>query len=418
MPRTRPTSTSGSRCSTRARSSASRRPHPQHRRGRRGAGVAVAHPDRDASGGHPHSADEAHAQGRDQPGAARHPDRQRAPAGAELGRPQGADRLRAIPASARCTRSSPGSASTTFKQGIEHLLDYAEAQARAVIRAASRTANISSPTTRTRTPSAASRAASRVTLTVQGRQLTFDFTGSDPQLDSSLNMPTGGDERHTLLMRGAGVCALLPRPDAVPQCGLACVRAAPSCPKGTMINPQFPAAVGMRTPDGCNGCRPSIFGAFAQALPDRDAGVARHGGPIMNVTRPTTAPGGALMASIGPIGGGAGGGADRGRRRGLRRQHGLPQEHAGRDQRGRGAAGILRYGLAQGLGRRRPLAAALGTEMEFEVSRRTAVVTARNRDRTVFARWGTRGGSRPGRPARSGSIRARTAPSTSGIPTS
>ena len=40
------------------------------------------------------------------------------------------------------------------------------------------------------------------TLTVKDGILIFDFTGSDPQLTSSLNMPTGGHERHALLMVG------------------------------------------------------------------------------------------------------------------------------------------------------------------------------------------------------------------------
>ncbi len=41
-----------------------------------------------------------------------------------------------------------------------------------------------------------------VTLTVHGETLTVDFTGSDPQLASSLNMPTGGKERHSLATVG------------------------------------------------------------------------------------------------------------------------------------------------------------------------------------------------------------------------
>ena len=36
-----------------------------------------------------------------------------------------------------------------------------------------------------------------ITLRVQGDQLELDYTGSDPQLASSLNMPTGGRERRS-----------------------------------------------------------------------------------------------------------------------------------------------------------------------------------------------------------------------------
>jgi N-methylhydantoinase B len=89
----------------------------------------------------------------------------------------------------------------TFKQGIEDLLGYAEAQARAVVR---------------RIPDGVYRFADymdedavegkpcrlNLAMTVKDGSLHFDFTGSDPQLESSLNIPTGGDERHTLLCVG------------------------------------------------------------------------------------------------------------------------------------------------------------------------------------------------------------------------
>ena len=104
----------------------------------------------------------------------------------------------------------------TFKQGIEDLLGYAEAQARAIVR---------------RIPNGAYQFADymdedavdgkpcrlNLVMTVKDGSLDFDFTGSDPQLESSLNIPTGGDERHTLLCVGLVLCALFARPDAVPE---------------------------------------------------------------------------------------------------------------------------------------------------------------------------------------------------------
>ena len=69
-----------------------RRPHPQHRRGRRGAGEPVAGEHRGAPGRHPLPAVEALQARRAQPGAGRRDAHERAHARAELGRPQGADR--------------------------------------------------------------------------------------------------------------------------------------------------------------------------------------------------------------------------------------------------------------------------------------------------------------------------------------
>ncbi|TIQ01678.1 hydantoinase B/oxoprolinase family protein, partial [Mesorhizobium sp.] len=37
----------------------------------------------------------------------------------------------------------------------------------------------------------------KLRLTIKGDEAVLDFTGSDPQLGSSLNVPSGGDPRHT-----------------------------------------------------------------------------------------------------------------------------------------------------------------------------------------------------------------------------
>ncbi|SDF51788.1 Hydantoinase B/oxoprolinase [Salipiger thiooxidans] len=42
----------------------------------------------------------------------------------------------------------------------------------------------------------------KLTLTSRGDEAILDFTGSDPQLASSLNVPSGGDPRHTILLVG------------------------------------------------------------------------------------------------------------------------------------------------------------------------------------------------------------------------
>ena len=39
-------------------------------------------------------------------------------------------------------------------------------------------------------------------MRIKGDAAVLDFTGSDPQLTSSLNVPTGGNPRHTLMLVG------------------------------------------------------------------------------------------------------------------------------------------------------------------------------------------------------------------------
>ena len=88
-----------------------------------------------------------------------------------------------------------------FKAGLGGLLDYAENQARAVIRdIPDGEYFFADYADEDQAGGYPVRIA--VTLKIHGDTLTIDFTGSDPQLVSSLNMPTGGKERHSLAMVG------------------------------------------------------------------------------------------------------------------------------------------------------------------------------------------------------------------------
>ncbi len=49
--------------------------------------------------------------------------------------------------------------------------------------------------------------------------LVFDFTGSDPQLSSSLNMPTGGKERHSARARWPQLRAVFAESRSAAECG-------------------------------------------------------------------------------------------------------------------------------------------------------------------------------------------------------
>ncbi len=185
----------------------------------------------------------------------------------------------------------------TFREGIADLLDYAEAQARAIVRGLP---DGSYPFADFMDEDAVDGWPCRLALTliIKGDELVFDFTGSDPQLESSLNMPTGGDERHTLLMVGLTYILYSLDPSLFLNSGLArvcrCI-----LPSGTIVNPVFPAAVGMRTLS-CSRLQGLIMGAFAPAAPDRLAGSPASGGPIMNVNTIDNRTGRRIMAAINP----------------------------------------------------------------------------------------------------------------------
>lgn len=280
----------------------------------------------------------------------------------------------------------------TFKHGVEDLLDYAEAQARAIVsRVPDGTYEFADYMDEDAVDGKPCRLNLR--LTSKGDSLTFDFTGTDPQLESSLNIPTGGNERHALLCVGLVYTLYSLDTTLFLNSGIARVLSS-VLPTGTMINPQFPAAVGMRTLSA-KRLQNVIMGAFARALPDEMPAGAASGGPIMNVNTIDNRTGRRLMAAINPMVGGAGGRAHEDGADGSGANQGFLKNTPIEINEAEVPIRFLRYGLKRdsgGPGRHR---GGLGTEMTFEAFSPSTRVTARNRDRTVFQGSGMRGG-KPG----------------------
>ena len=273
----------------------------------------------------------------------------------------------------------------TFREGVGDLLDYAEAQARAIVRDLP---DGTYPFADFMDEDAPDGWPCRLMLTliIDGDSLIFDFTGSDPQLESSLNIPTGGDERHTLLMVGLTYVLYSLDPSLFLNSGISrvcrCI-----LPSGTIVNPVFPAAVGMRTLSA-NRLQGLILGAFAPAAPDRLAGSPGSGGPIMNVNTIDNKTGRRIMAAINPMSGGAGGRADTDGLDGSGGNSGFLKNTPVEVNEVEAGIKVLRYGLSQdsaGPGLHR---GGLGTDMIFQTFSPNSKVTARNRDRTRFTGWG------------------------------
>ena len=284
----------------------------------------------------------------------------------------------------------------TFKEGVADLLDYAEAQARQIVRGLPDGTYTFADYMDEDAPGGWP-CRLKLTLTIRGDELIFDFTGSDPQLESSLNMPTGGDERHVLLLVGMVYVLYSLDPALFLNSGVARVC---TCimPSGTICNPVFPAAVGMRTLS-CNRLHGLTFGAFAQAAPDRLAGAPASGGPIMNVNTIDNKTGRRIMAAIDPMTGGAGGTAAADGHDGSGANQGFLKNTPVEINEVEAGIKVLRYGLAQnsaGPGLHR---GGLGTELVFQAFSPNTRVTARNRDRTRFTGWGIAGG-KAGAPSR------------------
>ena len=281
----------------------------------------------------------------------------------------------------------------TFRKGVGDLLDYAEKQARAIIRKL--------PNGRYDFRDYIDEDAVngwpcrlKLSLIIDDDELVLDFTGSDPQLESSMNMPTGGDPRHVLMLVGVVYVLYSLDPRLYLNSGIAracrCI-----LPSGTIVNPVFPAAVGMRTLS-CNRLHGLTFGAFAKAAPERLMGAPASGGPIMNVNTTDTRSGRRIMAAIDPMTGGSGGSAAGDGHDGSGANQGFLKNTPVEVNEVEAGIRVHRYGLmtnSAGPGKHR---GGLGTELIFEALAPNTRVTARNRDRTVFSGWGIAGGKAGG----------------------
>jgi N-methylhydantoinase B len=277
----------------------------------------------------------------------------------------------------------------TLREGMDALLDYAEHQARDILKSIPDGEYFFADYADEDGPDGHP-ARLCVNLKIQGDSAILDFTGTDPQLTSSLNVPTGGNPHHTLMLVGVYYVLYSLNPGLLLNYGLVrpfhCI-----LPEGTMVNPSFPAAVGMRSLT-CARLRSLIFGAFGLAMPERMPAAPAGSSSIVNVMTHDDRTGEALIAAVNPVVGGGGG-----------MPHGDGTDGSGAD------AAYLKntpieiteaevpirfrcYGLASGTGGAGRWRGGMATQMEFQVFTPNTRITARNRDRCRFQAWGILGG--------------------------
>jgi N-methylhydantoinase B len=282
-----------------------------------------------------------------------------------------------------------------LKQGLGLLLDYAEHQAREVLAGIPDGeyffADYADEDGVNGNPCRVA-----LTLRISGDSAVMDFTGSDPQLTSALNVPTGGDPHHTLLLVGVYYVLCTLNPQIVLNAGLTrpftCI-----VPEGTVLNPHPPAAVGMRSLT-CARLRSLIFGAFGMAVPDRMPAAPAGSSSIVNVATTDNRTHRSVLAAVNPIVGGAGGMPHRDGTNGSGADAAYLKNTPVEITEAEVPIQILRYGLLPDSGGAGRWRGGLATAMDFRVSAPHTRITARNRDRSRFRAWGILGGG-PGAPS-------------------
>ncbi|MBX3085397.1 MAG: hydantoinase B/oxoprolinase family protein [Anaerolineae bacterium] len=101
------------------------------------------------------------------------------------------------------------------------------------------------------------------TITVQGRQMTVDFTGTAPQAAGNLNAV------EAIVRSATGYCVRLLATEDIPVNHGCFAPIQIITPAGSLLQPRFPAAVVIGNTETSQRVVDVVLGALAQALPDR-----------------------------------------------------------------------------------------------------------------------------------------------------
>lgn len=273
--------------------------------------------------------------------------------------------------------------------GFSDLLDYADAQARAVLSTIPDGDYGFSEYCDEDGPDGDPLRLS-LTLRIRGDGAELDFAGSDPQTLSSLNVPTGAHPRHSLLLVGAYYVLSALHPGIMLNFG---TTRAFTChvPEGSVLNPQFPAAVGMRSLT-CGRLRSLIFGAFAAAVPERMPSAPAGATSIVNMAGEDHRTGRRTITAIAPIVGGGGAMPHRDGTDGSGADSAYLKNSPIEITEADAPVRILRYGLMADTGGPGAHRGGMAQVLEFQATSPNTFVTARNRDRSMFQPWAILGG--------------------------
>jgi N-methylhydantoinase B len=233
-------------------------------------------------------------------------------------------------------------------------------------------------------------------MTVANSDLTFDFTGTDPQVAAAFNI-VAGSTTNPYILQSLLYYILTKAPDAPRNRGL--LRPITViAPPGTIVNANFPAAGGSRV-TASTRVYDVVLGCLNAAIPDALAAAGPGMSGIIVVTGRDRVHGGRRVSVVNPICGGGGGRMGQDGVDGVDNRSGslltVPAEMVEVET----VMRIRRYGLltdSQAPGKWRSGAAVV---LDLENTDTEATMTVRGLDRLKFAPWGIEGGE-PGSLAR------------------
>lgn len=228
-----------------------------------------------------------------------------------------------------------------------------------------------------------------VSAKVAAGRITLDFSDCDPQVQTAFNLVTNGS-KHSFLFQGL-INFIISEDPFIPVNGGLTRPIEVIAPKGTLVHPEYPAAVGIRHSITMRLYN-AVLGALAKALPEAVPAAGAGQSAIVVLSVPDESSGGRKMAVVEPMGGGGGGQHDMDGADGIDHASGFlkntPIEsleqhidiyvHRYELIKDTAGAGLHRGGHAIGL--------------DFEAAAPESIVTARGMERLRFQPWGLAGG--------------------------
>jgi N-methylhydantoinase B len=227
-----------------------------------------------------------------------------------------------------------------------------------------------------------------MTVASDGR-IHLDYTGTDPQVDSSYNVPTSG-KVHPWVIAGLMYFIVSQDPDIPTNAGF--FRAiSVTLPEGCLVNPIFPAAIGLRSLSGVRILE-VLMGVLGQAAPERTPAAGSGVSTIVLMSVPDYERSGRRIHVINPCVGGSGGrpvgdGFD-----GVDFTLGFMRNTPAEILEAETFILMREFSFVPDSGGPGEFRGGLGVALEFQVFAPDATVIARGMDRTRFHPWGVHGG--------------------------
>lgn len=227
-----------------------------------------------------------------------------------------------------------------------------------------------------------------VTLRVNDGEIELDFSDSDPQTQTAFNLVTNG-QKHSFLYQGL-INFIITSDPHIPNNGGITRPFSVVAPKGTLVNPAYPAAVGIRHSITMRMYN-VVLGAIAQALPELvpAAGAGQSAIVVLSVPQPD---GTRNMAVVEPMGGGGGAQQEQDGIDGIDHSSGFLKNTPIESLEQHIPVLIERYEYEKDTGGAGQYRGGHAITLAFRILESDSMVTARGMERFRFQPWGLAGG--------------------------